>query len=152
MKKRSILIIVTLVSVFLLGGAFACRHGFHPGGFDKFDQEAVTNRIASRLDLSDSQKGELKEAITEITARVKEMHADREARLQELADLVRQQTIPRETVDRMIAEKSDRMKELADFAAQRIIAFHATLTPEQREKIAEHIEEHAAIHRCSFWR
>jgi hypothetical protein len=40
---------------------------------------------------------------------------------------------------------------MADFAADRLIPFHATLTDEQREKIAEHIEETSA-NRCRFFR
>ena len=90
--------------------------------------------------------------MTEIAAKAREMHADRETRHQELADLVRQDTISRETVDRKMTEKFDQMKDLADLAADRLIAFHATLTPEQREKVAEHIEEHAANKRSCFRR
>lgn len=149
MKKR-IFIISTLFSVLLVSGLAACKHGRHYSGFDEFDQQAVVNRVASRLDLSESQKSDLQDIVGEIAARAKALHADRQARHKELADLVRQETVSRETVDRMVAEKFDRMKELADLAADRLVAFHATLTPEQREKLATHIEDHAAGHNwCS---
>jgi len=143
MKKR-IVLISTLFSVLIVSGLAACKHGGHFNGFDEFDQQAVVSRVASRLDLNDSQKAELQDIIGEIAARAKALHADRQTRHRELADLVRQETVSRETVDRMIAEKFDRMKELADLAADRLVAFHATLAPEQREKLAAHIEEHAA--------
>lgn len=146
MKKRIILIIGTLFSVLLASGLTACEHGGHFNGFDEFDQQAVVNRVASRLDLNDSQKAEFQAIVTEFAAKAKALHVDRQARHRELADLVRQETVSRETVDRMVAEKFDRMKELADLAADRLIAFHATLTPEQREKLAAHIEDHAAGH------
>jgi len=143
MKKRNV-IIITLTSLFLATGYAACRHGYHRG-FDEYDIEAVTNRIAARLDLTDTQKADLKVLTTEIAGKVKEMHADRENRHQEVADLVRQETISRDTVDQMIAERiMENMQELAAFATERLLAFHATLTPEQREKIAVHIEEHAS--------
>jgi periplasmic protein CpxP/Spy len=144
--KKPIILISTLFSVLLVSGLAACKHGGHFNGFDEFDQQAVVSRVASRLDLNDSQKAQLQDIVGEIAARAKALHADRQARHQELADLVRQETVSRETVDRMIAEKFDRMKELADLAAERLVAFHATLTPEQREKLAAHIEEHAAGH------
>jgi Spy/CpxP family protein refolding chaperone len=150
MKKRNLLLL-TLSSLFLITGFAACRHGYHRGGFDEFDIEAATNRIASRLDLSETQKAELKTIAGEITAKAKEMHTDRQTRHQELADLVRQEAISRVEVDQKIDDKLTKMKELADFAADRLIAFHATLTPEQREKVAEHIEEHASD-RCGFFR
>ncbi len=149
MKKRNLLLI-TVSSLFLVTGFTACRHGHHRGGFDEFDIEAATNRIASRLDLSESQKTDLNAIATEIAAKAKEMHADRETRHQELADLVRQETISRDVADRMITDKLANMQEFADFAADRLVAFHATLTPEQREKVAEHIEEHAAAKRGFF--
>ncbi len=150
MKKRNLLLL-TLTSVFLFSGFAACRHGHHRGGFDEFDIEAATNRIASRLDLSETQKAELKTITTEIAARAKEMHADRQSRHQELADLVRQETISRVEIDQRIDDKLTQMKELADFAADRLVAFHATLTPEQREKVAETIEDHSS-NRCGFFR
>jgi protein CpxP len=145
MKKR-IIIISTLVTTLLVSGLAACKHGSHFNGFDEFDQQAVVNRVASRLDLNDSQKAQFQDIVGEFAARAKALHADRQARHQELADLVRQETVSRETVDRLVAEKFDRMKELADLAEDRLIAFHATLTPEQREKLAAHIEDHADGH------
>jgi uncharacterized membrane protein len=150
MKKRNVLII-TLLSMLTATGFVACKHGHHRGGFDEFDIEAGVNRIASRLDLNESQKADLEKITTEIAAKAKEMHGDREAHHKELADLVRQQTISRDTLDRMVADKMEKMQIMADFAADRLIPFHATLTDEQREKIAEHIEETSA-NRCRFFR
>ena len=149
MKKRNVLII-TLLSMFMVTGVVACKYGHHSRGFDEFDLEAAVNRIASRLDLDESQKADLKKITTEIAAKAKEMHGDQEAHHKELADLVRQETISRDTVDQMVADKMEKMQLMADFAADRLIAFHATLTPEQREKIAKHIEERSAD-RCRFF-
>lgn len=151
MQKRHV-IFTTLLSLLFAAGIGACRHGHHHAGFDEFDVEAATKRFASRLGLSDTQKMELKEGITDIATRVKEMRADRENRHREMAALVRQDTIAPDTVEMMIDERFDQMKDLADAVASRVIAFHATLTPEQREKIAAHIEERAAADRGFFRR
>ncbi|KPJ75994.1 MAG: hypothetical protein AMJ54_13350 [Deltaproteobacteria bacterium SG8_13] len=150
MNKRNLLFL-TLSSLFLVTGFTACRHGYHRSGFDEFDIEAATNRIASRLELSETQTADLKAITAEIAAKAKEMHADREARHRELAALVRQETIRRDEVSRMVDDKLQKMQELADFAADRLVTFHATLTPEQREKTAELIEEHSS-NRCGFFR
>ena len=65
-------------------------------------------------------------------------------RHQELADLVRQDAVDRDVVDQRITEKMESIREMADFAADRLIAFHQSLTPEQREKIAAHIENRSS--------
>ena len=140
MKKKHVVIVMALVTFLFVGGVAACKHGHHPGGFDEFDLAAATSRIASRLDLTESQKADLDQMASEFAERVQAMHAERDSRRQELADLVRQESIDRMLVDQRIAEKLEKMSEMADFAADRLIAFHGTLTPEQREKIAAHIE------------
>jgi Spy/CpxP family protein refolding chaperone len=144
MKKKHVVIIMAMVTFIFVGGVAACKHGHHPGGFDEFDLAAVTNRIASRLDLTESQKADLDQMAREFAERVQAMHAEQENRRQELADLVRQESIDKVLVDQRIAEKLYKMSEMADFAADRLIAFHSTLTPEQREKIAVHIESRAS--------
>ena len=144
MKKKTVMIIITLCTFLLIGGVAACRHGHHPGGFDEFDLAAATDRIASRLDLTESQKADLEQIAREIAEKAKTMRADHETRRQEMAKLIRQDAIGRDVVDGLIAEKIEHIREMADYAAERLIAFHGTLTPEQRELIAAHIENRSS--------
>jgi protein CpxP len=144
------IIIVTLCVLFLVGGVAACKRSHH-GGFDEFDLTAVTDRIASRLDLTDNQSADLKQIAGEVAEKAKALHADHESQHQALADLVRQDAIARDEVDTLIDEKLQKVREMADFAAERMIAFHATLTPEQREKVAVHIEEHSTAGCRTGW-
>ena len=88
MKKKRVVIVITLSVFILIGGLAACKHGHHGGGFDEFDLAAATNRIASRLDLTESQKVDLEQIAGEIAEKAKAMHADHENRHQELADLI----------------------------------------------------------------
>jgi uncharacterized membrane protein len=150
MKKRHVIIVV-LATLFLIGGVAACKHGRHCGGFDEFDLAAATDRIASRLDLTASQKADFEQLAGEIADKAKAMHADRQNRLQALADLVRQDAIDGDVVDGMIADKIEMLREMADYTAQRLIAFHGTLTPEQREMVASHIEDRSSDG-CRFGR
>jgi protein CpxP len=152
MKKTTGAIVIALSALFLIGGVTACRRGYHPGGFDEFDLAAATNRIASRLDLTESQKADLEQIAGEIAEKAKAMHANHSGRHRELADLIRQDAIGMDVVDGLITEKLEKMREMADFAAERLIAFHATLTPAQREKIAGRIEDRSSGG-CRFgWR
>ena len=143
MKKKWI-IIIGIVGVLLIGGIAACKHGCRPGGFDEFDMAAVTNRIASRLDLTEPQKAELEQIAGAFMGKAKAMHADRDAHRQELADMIRQDAIDKTAVENIIDQEMVQIREMADFMIDRLIAFHGTLTSEQREKIATRIEEHAA--------
>ncbi|WP_419661557.1 hypothetical protein Dvar_19910 [Desulfosarcina variabilis str. Montpellier] len=148
MKKKWI-IIVGIIGILLIGGIGACRLGCHPGGFDEFDLEAITNRVGSRLDLTESQKTEFERMAGEVTEKAKTMHAQRDAFREELAELVRQDDIDKAVVDEMIEQKMVKMREMADFVTERLITFHSTLTSEQREKIATRIEEQDSD-RCRF--
>ena len=144
MKKTTGIMVITLSALFLIGGVTACKRGHHPGGFDEFDLAAATNRIASRLDLTESQKADLEQIAGEIAEKAKAMHADHDSRHQEIADLIRQDSVGRDVVDGLIDDKMAHMREMADFVAERLIAFHGTLTAEQREKIAAHIEDRSS--------
>lgn len=148
MKKKWIILTV-VIGIMLVGVAVACNRGYHHGGFDEFDLAAATNRIASRLDLTDPQKAQLEQIAGEIMEKARAMHADRDAHRQQLADLVRQDAIDKAALDEMIDQKMAQMRETADFVLERLIAFHGTLTHEQRDKIAAHIEVHASD-RCWF--
>ncbi len=143
MKKRNFIIFITIGAIIFTGGLAACKRGYHHG-FDEFDLAAITGRIASRLDLTESQKTELDRLAEEIADQAKAMHAGHAQRRQELADVIRQDSIDRDLVDARIAEKLESMREMADFVAERVIEFHSILTPEQREKVATHIEKRSS--------
>lgn len=114
MKKTIILIVITLSVLFLIGGVAACKHGHRFGGFDEFDLAAATCRIASCLDLTESQKVELEQIAGDVAEKAKAMHADRASRGQEIADLIRQDTVGRDVVDQLIDDKLARVREMAD--------------------------------------
>jgi uncharacterized membrane protein len=152
MKKKSLSMVIILSVFIIIGGVAACRHSHHPRGFDAFDLAAATDRIAFRLDLTESQKIDLDQMAREIAEKAKAMHTDRADRHQVLADMIRQDEISRDVVDTMITNKVEKLQEMADFTVDRLIAFHGTLTPDQREKIATHIENRSSTG-CRFgWR
>ena len=152
MQRKIIVTTAILSALLFMAGLTACRHGHHPGGFDEFDLAAATDRIAARLDLTEVQKADLKRIAGEIAGKAKAMHADHANQHQKLADLVRREAIDREEIDQLIDEKMAKLRDMADFTAERLIAFHQGLTPEQREMIAAHIEDHASGD-CRFgWR
>jgi len=144
MKTKRTMVLVVVLSLLLIGGLAACKHRRGPCGFDQFDLQAGINRVASRLDLTEEQKADLDQIAHEITEKARALQEVRSVRQQELANVVRQDSIDQAVVDEMISARFNEMREMVDFASVRLIAFHSNLTPEQREKIAQRIEDHAA--------
>ena len=144
MKTKKSVIIIAVASLLFAGGLVACKHGHHSCGFDEFDLDAAVNRIASKLDLTEAQKADLDRMAREIADKAKTMHVDHETRHQEFAALVRQESIDKATVDQLVTDKIQKATEMAEFVTERLIAFHATLTPDQRETVAARIEKHSS--------
>jgi Spy/CpxP family protein refolding chaperone len=150
MKTTMTVMMIAILSIITMGGLVSCKYGRHGAfGFDEFDLEAAISRVASRLDLTETQKADLDQKVREIAEKAKSLHTDRETMRQELANLIRQASIDQAVVDELVTGKIENMKEMADFASVRLIEFHSTLTPEQRETIAERIEDHASAG-CRF--
>ena len=123
MKKKNKIFVSAFTTLFLIGGVAACKHGHHFGGFDEFDLKATTDRIASRLDLTDSQKADLERIAGEIAEKAKTLRPDPQGGHRELADLIRQDAIEPDVVDGLIADKLERLQELADYTSERMISF-----------------------------
>lgn len=145
-RKR--IIIISMVSLLLLGGLAACKHRYHHRGLDQFDIEAMVNRVADKLDLTESQQADLTAIAAELVADAKAMRADRRAHHAQVAAMVRSEQIDRTQVDAMVQAKREKISALIDKATDRLVTFHATLTPEQREILAKHIETRAERGGC----
>ena len=149
MKKRNA-VIITLLSFLLVIGLTACKHRGPHLFFDEFFREAAVKRIAAQLDLTDIQKSDLNQIVTDLAQRAKEMHTESEKHRRDVTELLQQDRIPRDAVDRLINDRMNRMKELADLVKDRVIDLHASLTPDQRDKLIELIEERHARHQSWF--
>jgi hypothetical protein len=68
------------------------------------------------------------------------MHAQKEAMHAELMAELRKEDINQENLKGLIAQKRAQMDDMIDLAMARLIEFHKTLSPEQREKLVAKIE------------
>jgi Spy/CpxP family protein refolding chaperone len=128
---------IALICVFISGALIftGCRSHSHQGKV-----EFIVDYIAETLDLTDPQREQLDGIKEEFMAKAKEMHAQKEAMHAELMAELRKEDINQENLKGLIAQKRAQMDDMIDLAMARLIEFHKTLSPEQREKLVAKIE------------
>jgi Spy/CpxP family protein refolding chaperone len=102
--------------------------------------EFMVDYISEALDLNDNQRAHLDDIKEEFLAKAKEMHARKEAMHAEFKSELLKEQIDQQRMKALIAQKRDQMTEIMDLAVARLAEFHATLTPEQKEKLVAKIE------------
>jgi Spy/CpxP family protein refolding chaperone len=145
MLKKAIItgsIIVLSLSLLTFAG---CRHRGHHGG-----AAFMIDYLSEALDLSETQQAQLDEIKQEMFAQAREMHAEKRARHDEFMALIRSEQIDPAQMRALVAEHRARMDEFVDMAIDRVVAFHSTLTPEQKEKLAGKIEKFHRYHGRGF--
>jgi len=132
-KKVTIVLICVFISAALL---FTGCRSHSPEGKAEF----MADYIAETLDLNDGQRAQLDEIKEEFLAKAKEMHAQKEAMHAELVAELRKEDINQENLKGLIAQKRAQMDEIINLAMIRLVEFHKTLSPEQREKLVAKLE------------
>jgi periplasmic protein CpxP/Spy len=144
--KRTL--VVALGAGLLAGGLSACAH--RPSGPLSDEQVAAfrtkaVDRISSRLDLNELQKGKLGVLADELIAQRRALHAGGDARSE------MQAVIAGPTFDRAKAQALfDQKAQVLQGASPKVIAalgdFYDSLTPEQQQKVRQHLQD-----RHGFW-
>jgi predicted transcriptional regulator len=83
-------------------------------------------------------------------AKAKEMHAQKEAMHAELMAELRKEEISQDVLKDLIAQKREQMDEIVNLAMARLVEFHKTLSPEQREKLVAKIEYFHEKRQCGW--
>jgi Spy/CpxP family protein refolding chaperone len=121
---------VALVIGALSWGAYAHR----PHGHHRMDW------IAKRLNLDDQQKVKL-EAIHEAMKQAREeFKGERAALLDEVTAQIQSDQLDQAKVLQFIEQRLTRMNQAAPQIIAKVAELHATLTPEQKAKVIEHLE------------
>jgi len=119
------------------------RRGYHSSSEDsKRHVEWFSGKIADRLELTTDQKSRIDEMLTDLHEKRREGRTWHQSVRQDLLELVRREQIDQEDINRLVDTHRQRMDEMIAFAGDRVIEFHALLTPAQREKLAKEIENH----------
>lgn len=108
--------------------------------------EHIVNHIASDLNLNDVQKAQLSKIKDEFLARRPAMEKLREDTVKEANALMRSPEIDKAKLGALTARNQTEMNDMIAFISAKFAEIHDMLTPEQREKLVEHIEKHDMHH------
>ena len=143
-RKTIITGTVIALSLSLLFFAGCRQRGHHKGA------EFMIDYMSEALDLTDAQQAQLEDIKDEMFAKAKELHDQKKAQHEEFMTLVQAEAIDPVQLKSMIAGHRAKMDEVVELAVDRVVAFHATLSAEQKEKLVEKIEKFHRFHGTGF--
>lgn len=137
-KVFSVLTTLTMTTLLLLSVLFfsGCHHRSTPEDRADFMIDCITGR----LDLDESQKTYLQSVKDEMIAMRKEMNSSRGQVKDELITQIKNDTFDTTRLETLMQQKRVEMEKMIQLFKNRMVTFHATLKPEQKEKLVDMIE------------
>ena len=114
--------------------------GFH-GSHEK-KAEWILKKVSKTLDISKEQKKKLALIMDEVKAKHQDQVTSHNAMFDAFLEQVRSDQIDEEDLSKRLDEQHAKMDQMRPFVVSKIKEFHAMLTPEQREKLAEKMAEY----------
>jgi len=145
MLRTTLILLAVMAAVGGLLGLGGCRDRAHHRG-----AEFMLDYLSETLDLSADQQEALEQIKTEMFAQIRQMRAQREAHHGELMAQLRAEEMDAARLKELIAQHRAQMDALMDLGVERLVAFHRTLSPEQKEKLAAKIEKFHSWHGPGF--
>lgn len=134
MKKFSIITIAMAALAALV--LSACYHRTPEQRADH-----LVKRMTAELSLNDAQKVQLEKIKNEFLARRSETKL-REETVKEANELMRSAEIDKNRLNALVEKSQAQANDMINFVTAKFTEIHDMLTPEQREKLVKHIEEH----------
>ena len=128
---------IAVICVFISGALIftGCRSHSHQG-----KAEFMVDYIAETLDLTETQRAQLDGIKAEFIGKAGEMHAQKETMHNEFMAELRKEELDAQRLRELISQKQEQMDQMINLAVTRLVEFHKTLSPEQREKLVAKIE------------
>ena len=144
MKKTALLVTTFLLgfSLLLFGG---CRHA---QGGKEAHLDFVIDYLDAVLDLDATQQAQLDGIKQELLTELEGLEASRKEMRPMLREQLAAAQIDTAVVKQAIADHRRQLDRIAELAVDRLAEFHATLTPEQRQKLIERLDKMEKRHSC----
>ena len=136
MTKKAIFIPLAGLIIFGLLTLAGCkRHGHHKGA------EFMVDYVSEVLDLTDTQRADLDQIKEEFMEKAKQMHAEKETMKADILAQLEREEMDAAELKQIAARHRAQMDEIIDLGIDRLVEFHKTLTPEQKTKLVEKLED-----------
>lgn len=137
--KSMIIGVVVLVSLAMFAN---CKKSW--------DHEKMVNHmvkhVSKKLDLDDSQKKQLDQIKEEFLAKQKGFKQEREEMHKAMIAEVKKDSIDKAKVKEISSKMDKQRNEVRDMMLDKLVDFHKTLNPEQKEKLVKLMEEFKERH------
>ena len=141
MNTRSIITVAVLLVTFSII-AIGCGHNHCCHRSPEKKAQWVVNRIAGKLDMTDSQEKKLEKIKDQVLAKMNDYKTEHQVMHDEALQLVKKDTLTRADLEKLFTQREQRYRELEPFIIEKMMEFHAILTPEQKNQLAEKMQEH----------
>ncbi len=141
--KKTLVTALTLVAVGVGGLTLTAFRGHH--GDPAHMEQMVERRLTKMLDTvqaTDAQRQQITSIKDKVLADGKALRAAHQGTRQQLLALWKSDQPDAAQVHALVDARTDSMKKFADEVADAMIQVHGILTPEQRAKIADEIQQH----------
>lgn len=139
-----------LISAAVLGAACGRPH-FHHREVTEDHVNRVSEKIADRLDMDQNQKGKMKLLAEKIAAKLPLIKKHRTEMSESVQKQFSSDSFDRSGFEAMMKEHQSEMEEMHSFAAESMEEFHSILSPEQRKKVVDFMQNHREKRRHSFF-
>jgi periplasmic protein CpxP/Spy len=114
--------------------------GCHPPSPEQM-ADRITEKLKSKLDLNASQQQELESIKEEVKKKMAEMKKNHASRKEEFLTLLQSDTIDKEKLKKMHDERKAKMDEFSTVMIDKLVKFHSTLSPEQKERLVKYLRD-----------
>jgi len=147
MQKSSKIILVTVLTVGVVGGVFAYGAHHHFSNLTAQEKaEMISDRIDRKLDLNDMQKQNLDALTLHLADLVQQARENRQSRFEMLNEVLSDGPVDQAALLQKINDKTALVNEKAPEVVAKLAVFIDSLETEQKAKIQQMIE-HRSQHR-----
>lgn len=142
------ILILSGTALIALGLFSGCGHRMHRMGNPEKKANHIVKRMTKTLKLSDKQSSEVRVLVNDLVKKGQDLMGDKQKHHTVLINQLRSDQLDMELISSMADEKTGQIDEMKSLMITKFSELHAILTPEQRTKLADHIEQKAARRHC----
>jgi Spy/CpxP family protein refolding chaperone len=150
--RMTAVVSILVVALTLVGGSVLYAHlGSHGkrGGMNPEERiESIQKHLTPKLALDADQQKEFEAMARDLLEKGKALHQLRETAREEMVGILREETLDRDRIEKLAASHRDQISGFITEASGQLTDFASTLSPEQRQKLADVIEEHHGRWHC----